>query len=187
MVDTPPPEGTGSRQATVDAVAGESSSIERAVRRATVTAVATAAVEATADPQDEVEVAITPEVVPALDLERVRGMWPAVAEAVGQQNAMVAALVAEAEPSALEGDRLTIAFPAGAGFHKKKAEANRELVLGALRSLTGTALAVAFELSETTQEPVTLSLGEEELLERLKQDFGAEEVFEDEPENGDES
>jgi hypothetical protein len=118
-------------------------------------------------------------VVPALSIARVEEMWPAVAEAVGQQNAMVAALVAEARPSALEGDRLTISFPADAGFHKKKAEANRDLVLGALRSLTGTALAVAFELSETTEAPATLTLGEEELLERLKQDFGAEEVFED--------
>jgi len=158
---------------------GGASPIERAVRTATVTAVAAAAVEATAEPGGEVEVAIAPEVVPALDLERVKAMWPAVAEAVGQQNAMVAALVAEAIPSALDGDRLTIAFPADAGFHKKKAEANRDLVLGALRSLTGTALAVAFELSETAEKPPTLTLGEEELLERLKQDFGAEEVFEE--------
>jgi DNA polymerase-3 subunit gamma/tau len=161
----------------------EAPSLERAVRTATVTAVAAAAVEAAADPQDEVEVAIAPEVVPALDLERVKGMWSAVAEAVGQQNAMVAALVAEAAPSALDGDRLTISFPADAGFHKKKAEANRELVLGALRSLTGTALAVAFELSETAEAPTTLTIGEEELLERLKQDFGATEVFEDEDED----
>ncbi|MEJ7818375.1 MAG: DNA polymerase III subunit gamma/tau [Thermoleophilaceae bacterium] len=167
------PEPTGSN--------GDTTTIERAVRTATVTAVAAAAVEATTAPQDEVEVAIAPEVVPALDLERVKGMWSAVADAVGQQNAMVAALVAEAVPSALEGDRLTIAFPADAGFHKKKAEANRELVLGALRSLTGTALAVAFELSETAAKPATLTLGEEQLLERLKQDFGAQEVFEDEP------
>ena len=50
---------------------------------------------------------------------------------------MVAALVAEAVPSALEGDRLTVAFPGDAAFLKKKAEANRELVLGALRRLTG--------------------------------------------------
>jgi len=153
--------------------------IERAVRTATVTAVAAAAVEATAEPEGDVQVAVAPEVAPALDLDRVREMWPAVAEAVREQNAMVAALVSEAVPSALEEDRLTISFPADAGFHKKKAEANRELVLAALRSLTGTALAVAFELSETAEAPATLTLGEEELLERLKQDFGAEEVFED--------
>jgi DNA polymerase-3 subunit gamma/tau len=156
--------------------------IERAVRTATVTAVDAAAVEAAAEPEGDVQVEVAPEVAPALDLDRVKDMWPAVAEAVREQNAMVAALVSEAVPSALEDDRLTISFPAGAGFHKKKAEANRELVLGALRSLTGTALAVAFELSEIAEEvPATLTLGEEELLERLKQDFGAEEVFEDEP------
>jgi DNA polymerase-3 subunit gamma/tau len=165
--------------AAVVAPPDEAPSIERAVRTATVTAVAAAAVEAAAEPEDEVEVAIAPEVVPALDIGRIVEMWPAVADAVGRQNAMVAALVAEARPSALDGDRLTIAFPADAGFHKKKAEANRDLVLGALRSLTGTALAVAFELSETAEAPATLTLGEEELLQRLKQDFGAEEVFED--------
>ena len=160
--------------------------IERAVRTATVTAVAAAAVEATAEPEGDVEVEVAPEVVPALDLARVKDMWPAVAEAVREQNAMVAALVGEAVPSALEDQRLTISFPADAGFHKKKAEANRELVLGALRSLTGTALAVAFELSETAEAPATLTLGEEELLQRLKQDFGAEEVLEDdEPPNQD--
>ena len=157
--------------------------IERAVRTATVTAVAAAAVEATAEPQGDVKVEVAPEVAPALDLARVKEMWPAVAEAVREQNAMVAALVSEAVPSALEDQHLTISFPADAGFHKKKAEANRELVLGALRSLTGTALAVAFELSESAEAPATLTLGEEELLQRLKQDFGAEEVFEeaDEP------
>ncbi|MGI8846343.1 MAG: DNA polymerase III subunit gamma/tau [Thermoleophilaceae bacterium] len=160
--------------------------LERAVRTATVTAVAAAAVEAVGVSESEVEVAIAPEVVPALDIAGIRSMWPAVAEAVREQNAMVAALVAEAVPSALDDDRLTVSFPADAGFHKKKAEANRELVLGALRSLTGTALAVAFELSETTDQPATLTLGEEELLERLKADFGAEEVFDDpEDENGD--
>ena len=111
------------------------------MRTATVTAVAAAAVEATAEPEGDVQVEVAPEVVPALDLERVKDMWPAVAEAVREQNAMVAALVGEAVPSALEDQRLTISFPADAGFHKKKAEANRELVLGALRSLTGTALA----------------------------------------------
>ena len=176
---SPPAPAPRPRRAHADAAADPGPAIERAVRTATVTAVAAAAVEATAEPEGDVEVEVAPEVAPALDLDRVKEMWPAVAEAVREQNAMVAALVGEAVPSALEDDRLTISFPADAGFHKKKAEANRELVLGALRSLTGTALAVAFELSETAEAPATLTLGEEELLQRLKQDFGAEEVFED--------
>ena len=61
---------------------------------------------------------------------------------------MVGALVSQAVPAALESDRLTVAFPGDAAFLKKKAEANRELVLGAVRSLTGRALAVTFELSD---------------------------------------
>ena len=133
-----------------------------------------AAVAAVASPDLETQ----PE--QAIDLERVRSLWPSVAEAVGEQNAMVGALMSQAVPSALEDDRLTIAFPLDAAFLKRKAEANRELLLGALRSFTGRGLAVAFELSDqVVQERAPRTLGEEELLQRLKRDFGAEEVFDD--------
>ncbi len=143
-------------------------------------AVAAAAVAVAADPEAEAEP--EPEVVAtgAIDLERVAELWGAVADAVREQNAMVGALVSQAVPAALDGDRLTVAFPGDAAFLKKKAEANRELVLGAVRTLTGRALAVAFELSDRGQSRAPRSLGEEELLERLKRDFGAAEVFEDE-------
>jgi hypothetical protein len=102
-----------------------------------------------------------------------------VADAVREQNAMVAALVSQAVPSALEGDRLTVSFPSDAAFLKKKAEANRDLVLGALRTLTGRGIAVAFDLSEAAIDRGPRTLGEEELLERLRQDFGAEEIEEE--------
>ena len=92
---------------------------------------------------------------------------------------MVGALVSQAVPAALEEDRLTVAFPGDAAFLKKKAEANRELVLGAVRSLTGRALAVTFELSDRGEVEGPRTLGAEELLERLKRDFAAEEVFDD--------
>ena len=80
----------------------------------------------------------------------------------------------------IEGDRLTVAFPEDAAFVKKKAEANRELVQDALRGLTGAALTVAYELRDggPGSEPVTLD--EAELIERLRSEFAAEEVFEDE-------
>jgi DNA polymerase-3 subunit gamma/tau len=116
---------------------------------------------------------------PAIDLGRVKEMWSAVAEAVREQNEMVAALIAGAVPSRLDGDALTIAFPEEAAFLKKKAEANRDLVLGALRTLTGRGMTVAFELSAEGTGPGPRTLGEEELLERLKREFGAEEVFDD--------
>jgi DNA polymerase-3 subunit gamma/tau len=123
-----------------------------------------------------VEVEDEEEPTAAIDLERIVGLWSAVADAVREQNAMVAALVSEAVPSALDGDRLTVSFPADAAFLKKKAEANRDLVLGALRTLTGRGIAVAFDLSEAALDRTPRTLGEEELLERLRKDFAAEEI-----------
>ena len=148
--------------------------VHRPVRAVNAVGGSAAAVAAVARPEPE------PESEQAIELERVRSLWPSMAEAVGEQNAMVGALISQAVPSALEDDRLTIAFPPDAAFLKRKAEANRELLLGALRSFTGRGLAVAFELSDqAVSERAPRTLGEEELLQRLKRDFGAEEVFDD--------
>ncbi len=114
-----------------------------------------------------------------IDLEHVKGLWAAVADALREQNAMVAALISGAVPAALDGDRLVVAFPKEAAFLKRKADGNREMVAAALRSLTGRALAVAFELSESTEAPAVRTLGEEELLERLRRDFDAQEIFDE--------
>ena len=146
-------------------------------------AVAVAEAEPEREPMPVVEAA-APD--PAeLDLERVQGLWGAIADAVAEQNAMVAALFAEAVPAALEGDRLTVSFPEEAAFSCKKAEANRELLLGALRTLTGRGLTVSFELTGGRAGCPPATLGEEELLERLKRDFGAEEIFDDEQDDPD--
>ena len=92
---------------------------------------------------------------------------------------MVGALVKDARPLELEGDRLTVGFPEDAAFSKKKAEANRELVQGAIRGLTGRSLAVVYELSAAAGERETAILSEEDLIARLRDEFGAEEVSED--------
>jgi DNA polymerase-3 subunit gamma/tau len=135
---------------------------------------AAAVAEAVAEP--------APTAAPAVDLERVQALWPAVADAVCEQNAMVGALVGQARPTALEDDRLTVAFPEEAAFSKKKAEANRELVTEALRGLMGHELGVVYELAPMPGDsPVALS--EEDLIERLVAEFGAEEVFHDEDES----
>jgi DNA polymerase-3 subunit gamma/tau len=130
---------------------------------------------ARAEPAEEPEAATVPEP----DLERIQALWPAVAAAVRERNGMVGALLAEARPTALEGGRLVVAFHEQATFHKKKADANRALVLEALRGLTGRTLSVAFELSGEGAPPGPVTLSEEELVERLRTDFGAEEVSED--------
>jgi DNA polymerase-3 subunit gamma/tau len=148
-------------------------------------AVAAAAAERSApEPQPAPPAAEAPAAV--LDLERVTALWPAVADAIREQNGMVAALLAEAVPTGIEDGRLTIQFPADAAFSKKKAEANRELVTGALRSLGGHAIAVAFELGEERGEVRPATLTADQLAERLMRDFAAEEIFEsDESESED--
>jgi DNA polymerase-3 subunit gamma/tau len=115
----------------------------------------------------------------ALELEQVQELWPAVAETVAEQNGMLGAALAAARPVAVEGDRLTVAFPSDAAFVKKKAEAGRELIQGALRGLTGRAPVLAFELSDTAAGAGRTTLEEAELIERLRTEFAAEEVFDE--------
>ena len=73
-----------------------------------------------------------------------------------------------------------MAFPADAAFVKKKAEVGRDLVQRALRGLTGAGLMVTYELREEEPGAAPTTLGEAELIERLRAEFAAEEVF-DEP------
>jgi hypothetical protein len=120
------------------------------------------------------------EPVTAVELDQVLALWPAVGEAVAEENGMLGAALAAARPVALDGERLTVAFPADAAFVKKKAEANRELVQQAVRGLTGSALAVVYELRDGGPNAETATLDEAELIERLRSEFAAEEVFEDE-------
>ena len=128
------------------------------------------------EPDAEVE----PAPSAALDIERVRALWPAVAEAVAAENGMIGAALAAARPLAVEGDRLVVAFPPDAAFVKKKAESNRELIRRALRGLTGATAVLVFELSDDAQGAGPAILGEGELIERLRAEFAAEEIFEEE-------
>jgi hypothetical protein len=144
-------------------------------------ATATAAAVAT-EPEEEPEpepVQVTAP-VQELDLGRLRSLWPAVVDEVCKGNQMVGAFLQEARPASLEDGRLVVCFAPGAGFSKKKVESNRQLVQGAVKTLTGAGLDIRYELSELPAEEQGPSLlTEEELLERLKQEFGAKEVFED--------
>jgi DNA polymerase-3 subunit gamma/tau len=116
----------------------------------------------------------------ALEVEQVHKLWPAIAEAVAERNGMLGAALAAARPVAVEGDRLTVAFPADAAFVKKKAEAGRELIQAAVRGLTGRTARLAFELSDTAAGAAASTLDEAQLIERLRAEFGAEEVFDEE-------
>jgi DNA polymerase-3 subunit gamma/tau len=123
-----------------------------------------------------------PRPVGAVDLDQIVTLWPAVADAVREQNGMLGAALSAATPVAVEADRLTIAFPPDAAFVKKKAEQGRDLVATAVRGMTGQALALAFELSEEAA-PVAgpATLDHDQLIERLREEFGAEEVSDTAP------
>jgi hypothetical protein len=93
---------------------------------------------------------------------------------------MVGACLEGARPVSIEGDRLTIAFPVLAGFSRKTVERNRELLQSSLRVVTGRGLALEYAASDAaTEEVAPAGLSEEELIERLKRDYGATELFDD--------
>jgi len=116
------------------------------------------------------------------DLERAVELWPAVVAQVRERNALVAALLAEARPVATGERELTLAFPAGAAFLKRKAEQDdhRHLAAEVWRAVSGSPLTLRYELGEEDQrgdgEP---ALSGEELVRRFIEEFDAEELPEE--------
>jgi DNA polymerase III subunit gamma/tau len=126
----------------------------------------------------------------ALDLNGVVASWPAVVELVRAANAMLAALLADARPIAATEREVTLAFPAGADFLKRKAEQedHRRVASDAFKKVTGQAVVLRYELSDA-EEPEAVQAGGaggphlsgEELVKRFLEEFNAEELLDDEP------
>jgi DNA polymerase-3 subunit gamma/tau len=117
----------------------------------------------------------------AEELDSLRAAWSAVVDVVRAENALLGALIEEAEPVALDGVELTVAFAANAPFLKKKAEdpANRAAVTAALQSVTGGRFSVCYALGEELAEerrPKPRASTEEEWVSRLMEEFEAEEL-----------
>jgi DNA polymerase III subunit gamma/tau len=120
-----------------------------------------------------------------LELETIVASWPMVIDLVRQENAMLSALLADARPVALMNGTLTVAFPVGADFLKRKAEQDdyRRATADAFRAVTGNALTLRYELRDPDEEHVPVgapALSGEELVQRFKQEFDAEELDDDE-------
>ncbi len=113
-----------------------------------------------------------------LSLERLVGMWPDVLDTVRAGNAMLGAVVDIARPVELAGDRLVLAFGEDDPFLRQKAEerATRAALAEAVRAVTGHALTFTYELREGHGPPAPAALSEDELVARLKDEFGAEEL-----------
>jgi DNA polymerase III subunit gamma/tau len=151
---------------------------ERAVARAEAAAAVAASATAVAEPAPQADP--EPEPQQAIDFDQLKALWPAVVEAVCEENQMVGAYLANGRPRSLEGGRLVIDFATESDFAKKTVERKRELPVKALRVLTGQSLEVVYELRDGDSPEASSSMDEEQLLERLKQEFGATEVFDTE-------
>jgi DNA polymerase-3 subunit gamma/tau len=134
-----------------------------------------------AEPAQATATAVMNEAEP--NLGALVSAWPAVVDFVRQDNAMLAATLEAARPVALNAQALTLAFPAGAAFFKRKAEQDdyRRSASEAVRSVTGTALTLRYELrEESAVVPEEHSgLTGEELVQRFMEEFDAEEVLDD--------
>jgi DNA polymerase III subunit gamma/tau len=125
------------------------------------------------------------------ELERVQERWPAVIEHLrGSGSEVLSHVLEAARPVAVDAERgiVEVGFPTGAAFNKRKAEAAgaRDRIVTAVHEVLGERLRPVYVLLDGDDAPELAAdrpLSEDELIERLKSEFDAEEF---EPEDADE-
>jgi hypothetical protein len=121
---------------------------------------------------------------PPVELDQVTEAWDrSILDAVRERSIPVASLLTEATPTDLADDKLTLAFPAGADFHRRQiAEPeNIGLLRDALYEVTGRRLTVVLESREADEHVESADdepLSEEDVFALLKETFDAHEVEE---------
>ena len=125
------------------------------------------------------------------DVDDMRRMWPAVVELVRGGNAMLGVLLEGARPTAVTDRELVLSFPAEAAFYKRKAEQDdyRRATADAVRNVTGVARTLRYELSDATPEATAgdseaeaTPMSDDELVRKFVEEFGAEEILQDDQE-----
>jgi DNA polymerase-3 subunit gamma/tau len=119
---------------------------------------------------------------PDIELEQLQEAWSrTIVPAVAERSIPISTVLGEARPADLEGNTLTVEFPANASFHRQLAEEpkNATLLADALYEVTGRRLALAFAVGEDAEgdeddEPEGPA-GEERILELMKETFDARE------------
>jgi DNA polymerase III subunit gamma/tau len=119
---------------------------------------------------------------PDLRLEELQSAWRhSVLPAVEHRNIPASSMLVAAHPAKLEGEILTLEFPADARFHRERAEEPRNVAVlqEALFEVTGRRLSIVFATGEPPaseraepDRPVT----EEEIVELMKSTFDAQEL-----------
>jgi len=120
-----------------------------------------------------------------LSFADIQQAWPAVLQKLSETAPALAATFEGARPTSFDGAGLQIGFPAEMTFNKKKADSpeRRDTLAAAFAAVTGVGLRPTFVVlsGEEAPPPDTPAPGsdevdEQELLERLKSEFDAEEV-----------
>ena len=130
------------------------------------------------------ESAAAPIEAPPLALDQLQDAWQrTVLPAVQSRSIPIASLLGEARPSLLEGETLTLEFPASADFHRRQADEPKALgtIREALYEVTGHRLAVALTLGEATETDDDESdepIAEDAFISLFKDTFDAQEVEE---------
>jgi hypothetical protein len=123
-----------------------------------------------------------------VDLEKVRGLWPAVIDQVREGGSeLLSHVLAAARPVAVNAEEavLEVGFPASAAFNKRKAEAAeaRDRFADALRTVVGESLRPVYVLlADEGEAQPEATLSEDELVELMRTEFDAEEYAE--PDDG---
>jgi DNA polymerase III subunit gamma/tau len=118
---------------------------------------------------------------PALELQQLQEAWSrAVLEAVEERSIPVASMLREAQPIALDADRLTVEFAGEADFHRKLAEEpkNSAIIRDALYDVTGRKLTLEFTLGERSADDEPETHDEKDFVALFKETFDAREVEE---------
>ena len=121
---------------------------------------------------------------PPLALDQLQDAWQrTVLPAVQSRSIPVASLLGEARPASLEGEMLTLEFPASADFHRRQAEEpkNVTVIRDALYDVTGHRLGVTLAVGEAVHsegEDEDEELTEDALISMFKDTFDAQEVEE---------
>jgi DNA polymerase-3 subunit gamma/tau len=125
-------------------------------------------------------------VIEGLDLEKLVGMWPAVVDQVKESGSgLLSQILSAAKPVAVNVQEavVEVGFPQSAAFNKRKAEGPdaRDRLEEAVKTIVGERLRPVFVLfeSDESQPEEKAELSEDELLERLRSEFDAEEYVPD--------
>jgi DNA polymerase III subunit gamma/tau len=119
-----------------------------------------------------------------LDLAELTRVWPSVLDELAKTAPALAATFEGARPVGVEDGSPAIGFPADASFNKKKAESpdRREAVVAAFASVVGRELKPTYVTLEEGEAPPDVpapgseEIDEDAILEKVKSEFGAEEV-----------